>query len=107
MKIGILKETQKGERRVSMSPNISKQLISKEFEILIEEEAGANSSYKNSDYKDVGVQVEKRGVIFKEAHILLKINPFDTEDLKLIDKGHILISQLYHKSSPNLIEAIA
>ena len=107
MKIGILKETQKGERRVSMSPNISKQLIAKGFDILIEEEAGANSSYKDSDYKDVGVSVEKRGVVYKEAQVLLKINPFDEEDLKLVDKGHVLISQLYHKSNPELIEAIA
>jgi H+-translocating NAD(P) transhydrogenase subunit alpha len=107
MKIGILKETQKGERRVSISPNISKLLIAKGFELLVEEEAGVNSSYKNSDYNDVGVSVEKRGVVFKESHILLKINPFDEEDLKLVDKGQVLISQLYHKSNPQLIEAIA
>ena len=37
----------------------------------------------------------------------MKINPFDEEDLKLVDKGHILISQLYHKSNPQLIEKIA
>ncbi|WNH10343.1 Re/Si-specific NAD(P)(+) transhydrogenase subunit alpha [Thalassobellus suaedae] len=107
MKIGILKETQKGEKRVSMSPNIAKQLIAKGFEIIVEEEAGSSSSYKNIDYVDVGVNVEKRGVVFKEAHILLKINPFDEEDLKLVDKGQVLISQLYHKSNPSLIQAIA
>ena len=107
MKIGVLKETQKGEKRVAISPNIAKLLISKGFEILVEEGAGTNSSYKNSDYKEVGGNVEKRGVVFKEAQILLKINPFDEEDLKLVDKGQILISQLYHKSSPELIKAIA
>ena len=107
MKIGILKETQKGEKRVSLSPNISKQLIAKGFEIIVEEGAGEASSYKNSDYKDAGVLVEKRGVVFKDAHVLLKVNPFDEEDLKLVDKGQVLISQLYHKSNPKLIEAIA
>ena len=107
MKIGILKETQKGEKRVSLSPNISKQLIAKGFEIIVEEGAGEASSYKNSDYKDASVLVEKRGVVFKEADVLLKVNPFDEEDLKLVDKGQVLISQLYHKSNPELIEAIA
>lgn len=107
MKIGILKETQKGERRVSMSPNIAKQLVAKGFGIIVEEDAGVSSSYKNSDYKAVGVQVEKRGVVYKEAQVLLKINPFDQEDLKLVGKDHILISQLYHKSNPKLIEDIA
>ncbi|WP_139958790.1 Re/Si-specific NAD(P)(+) transhydrogenase subunit alpha [Flavicella sediminum] len=107
MKIGILKETQKGENRVAMSPNIAKQLIAKGFEVLVEENAGKNSSYKNSDFRDVNASVEKRGVVFKEADILIKINPFDEEDLKLVDKGQILMSQLYHKSNPELIAAIA
>jgi NAD(P) transhydrogenase subunit alpha len=107
MKIGILKETQKGEKRVSLSPIITKQFISKGFEVVIEEDAGINSSYKNSDYIDVGAKVEKRGVVFKEADILLKINPFDEDDLNLVDKGQVLISQLYHKSNPELIKAIA
>lgn len=107
MKIGILKETQKGEKRVAISPNIAKQLVAKGFDVIIEENAGKSSSYKNSDYRDVDVKVEKRGVVFKDADVLVKINPFDEEDLKLVDKGQVLISQLYHKSSPDLINAIA
>jgi len=107
MKIGILKETQKGEKRVSISPNIAKQLIAKEFEIVVEEDAGADSTFKNSDYKDIGAIIEKRGVVFKECDVLLKINPFDNDDLKLVNKGQILMSQLFHKSHPELIKAIA
>ena len=107
MKIGILKETQKGERRVAISPGIAKQLIDKGFEIIVEEDAGMTSSFKNSDYENIGAKVEKRGVVFKEATVLVKINPFDEEDLKLIDESHILMSQLFHKSHPELIKAIA
>ena len=107
MKIGVLKETQKGEKRVAISPNIAKQLIGKGFEVVVEEDAGSSSSFKNSNYEAIGAKIEKRGVVFKEATILVKINPFDEEDLKLVDKKHILMSQLYYKSQPELIEAIA
>lgn len=107
MKIGILKETQKGENRVSVSPKIAKQFIAKGFEILVEKDAGKNSSYKNSDYTTIEAQVEQRGVIFKEADVLIKINPFDEEDLKLVNKGQILMSQLFYQSNSELIEAIA
>jgi NAD(P) transhydrogenase subunit alpha len=107
MTIGILKETQKGEKRVAISPNIAKLLIDKNFEIIVEEDAGSTSSFKDSDYKTAGARIEKRGVVFKEADILLKINPFDSEDLKLINNGQVLISQLFHKSHPDLIKAIA
>ena len=107
MKIGVLKETQKGEKRVSISPNIAKQLIASGFEVLVEEEAGFASSYQNSYYEEAGTQIVKRDVIFKEADILIKINPFDAEDLALVNKSQVLMSQLYHKSSPELLEAIA
>ncbi len=107
MKIGILKETQVGDNRVSLSPKIAKQLIDKGFKIIVEEGAGEKSAYKDADFKEVGVSIEKRGVVFKESEVLVKINPFDEEDLKLVDKGQVLMSQLYHKSNPELIQAIA
>jgi len=107
MKIGILKEQNIGEKRVAITPKIAKLLIDKGFEILVEEDAGEASSYKNSDYIEIGASVEKRGVVFKDGTILVKINPFDEEDLKLVDDKHILMSQLYHISNQELIEAIA
>lgn len=107
MRIGILKETQKGEKRVSISPKIARQLTEKGFEVIVEEDAGIFSSYKNSAYKEAGARVEKRAVVFKDAQMLIKINPFNEEDLKLVTKDHVLISHLYHKSKPELIEKIA
>ncbi len=107
MTIGILKETQKGETRVAISPNIAKQLIDKNFNIIVEDDAGEKASFKNSDYRNIGAKIEKRGVVFKESDVLLKINPFDDDDLKLVNEGQILISQLFHKSNPELIRAIA
>ena len=89
MKIGVLKETQKGEMRVAISPGIAKKLIEKGFEILVEEDAGSSSKFKNSEYIEIGATIEKRGVVFKVSQVLIKINPFDEEDLKLVDKGHI------------------
>ncbi len=107
MKIGIIKETKKGEKRIAISPKIAKQLIDKGFEILVEEDAGTSSLFKDSDYSDVGVVIKKRNVIFKESDVLIKINPFDKDDLKLVNKGQVLMSQLYHKSNSELIKAIA
>lgn len=107
MIIGVLKETKIGENRVSLSPLITKQMVSKGFEILVENSAGNNSSYKDSDYEEQGAKVSTREKVFEGASVLLKINPFDSEDLKFVTKDHVLISQLYHKSSPELIQAIA
>ena len=107
MKIGILKETEKNEKRVSISPKIAKQLIEKGFEVVVEDDAGSSSKFKNSDYEEVGVEVEKRGAVYKECDILVKINPFDEDGLKLVDEHHILICQLFHKSNREIVKQIA
>lgn len=107
MKIGILKETHNGEKRVAITPNIAKQLIVLGFEILVEEGAGVASSFKNSDYSEVNATTEKRATVFNDAQILIKINPFNKEDLESVRRGQILISQLNHKSNPGLIQSIA
>ena len=107
MKIGVIKETQKGEKRVAISPNISKLLIEKGFELLVEEDAGLASSYKNSDYESAGAKIVSRETLFNESTVLIKINPFDEDDLKLVNNTQILMSQLYHKSNAELIKSIA
>jgi proton-translocating NAD(P)+ transhydrogenase subunit alpha len=107
MILGILKETQKGETRVSITPKNAKQLIDLGFQVMVEEAAGETASFKDKDYREIGAIIEKRGVIFKKANVLIKINPFDSDDLKLVEKHHILISQLFHKSHPDLMKEIA
>ena len=107
MKLGILKETQKGERRVAISPKITKQLIQNGFEILVEEDAGVGSSFKNSDYSKAGALIRNKSDIFKDAQILVKINPFDSQELKKLKKGQIIIAQMFHKSHPEEMRKIA
>ena len=107
MKIGILKETQKGEKRVSITPKIAEQLIGKGFEILVEKDAGKTSQYKNSDYSEVGASINSTKDIFKEADVLIKINPFDNDELEKLKKGQIIIAQLFHKSHPKDMKTIA
>ena len=107
MIIGVLKETQKGDNRVSITPKIAEQLIKKGFEIRVEEDAGANSSYKNSDYSKAGASIRAKADLFKNADVLIKINPFDNKELKLLKKGQIIMGQLFHKSHPKDMKIIA
>ena len=107
MIIGVLKETQKGDNRVSITPKIAGQLIEKGFEVRVEEDAGANSSYKNSDYSKAGANIRAKEDLYKNADVLIKINPFDNKELKLLKKGQIVMGQLFHKSHPKDMKIIA
>ena len=86
MIIGVLKETQKGDKRVAITPKITQQLIEKGFEVRVQEDAGANSSYKNSDYSKAGASIRTKGDLFKNTDILIKINPFDNKELEKLKK---------------------
>ncbi|WP_136481644.1 NAD(P) transhydrogenase subunit alpha [Cognatitamlana onchidii] len=107
MKIGILKESQEGEKRVALSPFITKKLVDKGFEVFVEKGAGVYSLYTDLDYEETGAKLISRQAIFETAQVLIKINPFDKDDLELVQRRHILMSQLYHQSSPELIKAIS
>lgn len=107
MTIGVLKETQKGDNRVAITPKIAQQLIAKGFEVKVEEDAGANSSYKNSDYSKAGAHIRTKQDLFDNADILIKINPFENKELKKLKKGQIVMAQLFHKSHPKDMEIIA
>ncbi len=107
MKIGILKETHKNDKRVAISPTIVGKLIENGFECLIQENAGILSSFKNSDYSKAGAIISSKSDIFKTADILIKINPFDNDELEKLKKGQIIMAQLFHKSHPKDMAVIA
>lgn len=107
MKIGILKEHNKGENRVSVSPTITKAFIAKGFECIVEEGAGIASSYKDVDYENVGAKILSQKELFNQANLLVKINPFSDEEIAMLKEGQVTISTLYHLMHTKIIDALA
>ncbi len=107
MKIGILKDNRKGERRVSVTPTIVKAFVAKGFECLVEESAGFTASFYDSDYENAGAKILSRQEVFNQAQLLVKINPFEKEEIELLKEGQVTISTLYHMSHPELVDALA
>jgi len=107
MNIGILKEVKKGEKRVSVTPKIVKSFIEKGFDCLVEDDAGISAKFKNSHYKKAGAKIQTKKEIFDNSNILLKINPFDKDEIEFLKEGQVVISKLYHLSNPKLIESLA
>ena len=51
--------------------------------------------------------LSKKEDLFKNADVLIKINPFDNKELKGLKKGQIIIAQLFHKSHPKDMKIIS
>lgn len=106
MKIGVIKETKANEKRVAISPITAKNLISKGYQITIEENAGNDSSFSNQAYIDAGVSVKSLTEVVQNSEILIGINPPNEDFLNTIPEGKTWISLLYHKSNPELIKKL-
>ena len=62
MIIGSPKEIFKGESRVAMTPESSKQLQKLGYRCLLETGAGLNANFSDKDYKNAGVTIVKKPI---------------------------------------------
>ena len=93
MIIGILKEIQNNESRVSATPETIKKLIKSEHSVIIETGSGNNSFISDSNYKEAGAEiVDNSKEVYDKADILFKVNPPNVEELEKIKNDSTLVS---------------
>jgi len=115
MRIGVPKETKKGERRVATTPEVAGQLINKlGFEVAIESGAGAAANYADSAYVEAGVTVvQDAKAIWDDSDIILKVRPpefnaeLNSEEVDLLHENQILITFLWPAQNPDLLKKLA
>ena len=94
MKLSILKEVEKFEKRVAGTPDSVKLLIKLGFSVYIENNAGLNSGYLNSDYESSGAKIVNREVCLESSDITLVVQLPPLNDLLKISHRTILIGIL-------------
>lgn len=103
MIIGVLKEIKAEENRVSMTPGGVELLVQNGHRVLVEKNAGINSGFTNSDYKQSGAELIDSPIeIYKIGEMILHVKePLPTE-YKLIKKNHIIFTYLHLAASESL-----
>ena len=91
MKIGVLKENKKNEKRVAITPSSISKLKKLGYDICIEEDAGLLSNFNNSQYSDLGANVSSTDDIFN-CDIILKINKPTEDEINKLSSKQTLIS---------------
>ena len=86
MFVGTFKETVDGESRVAISPESCKKLSNLGYTILIEKDAGVNSSFSNLSYESAGAKlIDNKFDIINQVDILLSVTSIPDE--KIIEKS--------------------
>ncbi|HEX4790774.1 MAG TPA: Re/Si-specific NAD(P)(+) transhydrogenase subunit alpha [Actinospica sp.] len=104
--IGVPRERLAGETRVAATPRTVEQLRALGYELIIETEAGAASTFTDDAYTAVGADVGGTDEVWA-ADIVLKVNPPDAEELGRLHEGVTLISLLAPGLNPELVDALA
>lgn len=106
MKICIIKETKFKENRVAITPEVTKDLVKKGYEVIFESGAGNASFYSDESYMQAGGKVESdRNSVIKNADVILAVNALTPDDISKMKKEAILISFLWAATNPTLVEA--
>ncbi len=107
MKITIPKETQAYEKRVAISPDVVKNLLKAGFSVVVEKDAGLASFFADAAYTLAGATIEpNKDTLYKEADVILKVNPPSPEEVRLMKPEAVLISFLYAYTQPDLVAAL-
>lgn len=99
---GILKE-KNGETRVSLTPEVVKQLQQMSVTVWVEQAAGATSWYNDQAYTDAGAIITSASEIIAHADIILTLQP-PSENLFPALSGKILIGVLQPLYRVNEVE---
>lgn len=98
MILAVLKE-KAGENRVSLVPEVVKQIVQQKVSVWVEEGAGVQAFYPDEAYREAGALIKPRAEILQEAGFLLSIRPPATEEWKNAPPGKIwmgIYQPLYH-----------
>ncbi|MGE4313370.1 MAG: Re/Si-specific NAD(P)(+) transhydrogenase subunit alpha [Pseudobdellovibrionaceae bacterium] len=92
LKLGILKETAKGETRVAASPETIRKYAGMGLEVLVEKGAGEAASLSDTTLKDAGAKIVAKSEIVKSAGIVIGVQSPDDATLKSLPKGTTVIA---------------
>ncbi|MBS1657985.1 MAG: alanine dehydrogenase [Bacteroidetes bacterium] len=93
--IGIPKENQYQERRISLTPETVSMLTANGHRIVMESKAGEGAKWSDAAFSEAGAEIAHETELVYKADILLKTAPPSTEELKMFHPNQILISPLH------------
>lgn len=108
MKIAVAKETEFGENRVALIPDVVARLVKQGLEIWVESGAGEACFFSNQAYEEAGAKIiGDRTHLWREADVLLKVGIPKEEEIYLLREGSVLISFLNPLGKPELSQKLA
>lgn len=108
IKIGIPREFNLQENRVSLIPEAVGVLVGNGHTVLVEHDAGKAAQYPDREYAEVGgLIVYDHSEIYRDCDVIVRITPIGLEELGLMKDGKTIISAVHLGSlSPEFLKEL-
>jgi alanine dehydrogenase len=93
--IGIPKEKQHVEQRVSLTPEAVEVLVDNGHEVLIESKAGEGARYNDTDYSECGAFIIENKKQVLNADIIIKVSPLDVKEIEMLKGNQVVLSSVH------------
>jgi H+-translocating NAD(P) transhydrogenase subunit alpha len=107
MKVGVVRETAPGERRVALVPDALSKLTAAGLEVLVEQKAGVGALIPDSAFEAAGAKVVSRDDLYKHADVVLRVQKPSDDEAKRLRKDQAVIGLLQPLLDPKLMEKLA
>lgn len=92
LSIGIPKESNQQEKRISLSPDAVQVLVANGHDITIESGAGLDANYTDQEYSEAGATIAYNSKEVFSKPIVLKVSPLTDEEIDLLTPNAFLLS---------------
>jgi NAD(P) transhydrogenase subunit alpha len=107
MRIGVPKETAAGEHRVALVPEVVGKLKAKGLDVVVQSGAGEDALLADGAFVDAGASIATDPAEVWQADVVVTIAPPETEQIRALGSGSILIGFLAPLTSPATTRALA
>ena len=107
MIVGSIKEDKSVEKRVSITPESAKNIISLGLKVCIEKNYATHLGINDDEYKNFGVEIKDSSKeVLNSSNLIVKVNCPSEDEISNFKENTILIGMLNSSKNKNLIDKI-
>ena len=107
MRVGVVKESRPGERRVALVPEVAARLVSSGFDVSVEAGAGVAAGFADAAYREAGASVIDAQALYDGARVVLRVQRPTIKEAERIERGAVVIGLLAPHASHDVLERLA
>jgi len=107
MRIGVPRQTQRGETRVALTPESVAKLAQRGVEVVVQRGAGERACFFDDEYETAGASlVAEAGPLWREADVVVVVAPPEPDDAAQLRQGACLLGMLDPARNADLLRAL-